>query len=389
MEEASQISLMIHLSNLEDPRAGQNCKHNFFEAIFIAICAVISGCECWTEIEDYAHAKKDWLKTFLVLKGGIPSHDTFRRIFCILDFASFQKVFINWAQEIKKDLGVKKDQICIDGKTLRGSFNNSKLVKALHMVNAWSTATSMSLGQMPTEEKSNEITAIPRLLDLLDVRGSLVSIDAMGCQTEIAEKIVEKNGNYLLAVKENQKGLYEATEELFRRSSTRAQHGLPKSEYTENEKGSHGRDESRSCRVLYLEKEVDFFPQSDWPDIYSLIRVQSERVMRSTGEVSTEVRYYISDAKKSAKEFNEKVRSHWQVENKLHWSLDVAMNEDSDKKWAEESAKNFPLLRQMALNLLKKESTKKSIRRKQKMAAMDNGYLLKVLFAGAASRSYA
>jgi len=179
MEELSQVSLMIHLSNLEDPRTGENCRHSFFEVIFIAVCAVISGCECWTEIEDYAHAKQDWLKTYLTLKGGIPSHDTFRRIFCILDFASFQKVFINWTQEMKQGLGVKKDQICIDGKTLRGSFNNSKLVKALHMVNAWSTATSMSLGQMPTEEKSNEITAIPRLLDLLDLRGSLVSIDAM------------------------------------------------------------------------------------------------------------------------------------------------------------------------------------------------------------------
>jgi predicted transposase YbfD/YdcC len=323
MKDTPKTRLMIHLSQLEDPRTGDNGRHSFIEVIFIAICAVISGCDHWTEIEDYGHAKKEWLEGFLELKGGIPSHDTFRRIFCILDFKSFQKIFIAWTQEVKKSLGIKKDQICIDGKSLRGSFCKSKSVKALHMVNAWSTAASISLGQVPTHEKSNEITAIPDLLELLDLRGSLVSIDAMGCQREIAKKIIEKNGSYLLAVKENQEGLFKATEELFRRSSTSAQNGLPKNDYTEKEQGLHGRDESRSCRVLFLEKEIEFFPQSDWPEIYSLIRIQSERLIRSTGEASTEVRYYISNSKQSAKEFNEKVRNHWQVENKLHWSLDV------------------------------------------------------------------
>jgi predicted transposase YbfD/YdcC len=348
MEELSTASLIVHLCKLEDPRAGQNCKHDFFEVLFVAVCAVISGCECWTEMEDYADAKKDWLRGFLKLKGGIPSHDTFRRIFCILDFDKFQKIFIEWTHEVKKKLGVKKDQICIDGKSLRSSACESKSIKALHMVNAWSTATSMSLGQMPTHEKSNEITAIPQLLDLLNLKGCLVSIDAMGCQTEIAKKVLEKGGNYLLAVKENQKGLFEAIEELFRRSSTTSKNKLSQSEYTESDDGPHGRNELRNCRVLYLEKEIGFFPRENWPGIYSVIRVQSERVIRSTGEASTETRYYISDAKTSAKEFNEKVRSHWQVENKLHWSLDVAMNEDSDRKWAE--AEIFVWLNNFFLN---------------------------------------
>ena len=382
MKKTPHPLLMIHLSNLEDPRSGKNSQHNFIEVIFIAVCAVISGCEHWTEIEDYAHVKKRWLKSFLNLSGGVPSHDTFRRIFCILDFRKFQEVFIAWAQEVKIKLNITSDQICVDGKTLRGSFSHSKSIKALHMVNAWSTATAMTLGQEPTEEKSNEITAIPQLLDILNLSDCLVSIDAMGCQTEIAKQITEKGANYLLALKENQKGLYEATEELFRRSSTVALHLLPKSDYTETETNIHGRDEVRSCRVLYLEKEIDFFPKVDWSNVHSLIRIQSERKIRSTGVLSTETRYYISDAKKSAKEFNENVRNHWHVENKLHWSLDVAMNEDRDKKWAKESAKNFSLLRQMALNLLKKEPTKKGIKRKQKMAAMDNIYLLKVLFMG-------
>ena len=238
------------------------------------------------------------------------------------------------------------------------------------MVNAWSTGASISLGQVPTEEKSNEITAIPELLDLLNLRGCLVSIDAMGCQTAIAQKVIEKKGDYLLAVKENQKGLYEATEELFRRSSTREKNKLPQSEHTEKKENVHGRYESRCCRVIYLEKEVGFFPKEDWPEAHTLIRIFSERKIRSTAVTSTETRYYISSTKKSAKEFNEKVRDH--IENKLQWSLDVSMNKDGDKKWAEESAKNFSLLRQMALNLLKKEPTKKSIKRKQKMAALDN-----------------
>jgi predicted transposase YbfD/YdcC len=389
MDKTFGTQLLIQLSELKDPRSGQNNRHLFIEVIFIAICAIISGCECWTEIEDYGHAKREWLSTFLKLKGGIPSHDTFRRIFCILDFKNFQIVFINWAEEMRKDLKVKKDQICIDGKTLCGSFNKSKEVKALHMVNAWSTETSISLGQIPTAEKSNEITAIPALLELINIKDCLVSIDAMGCQTDIAEKILSKGGSYLLALKENQKGLYEATEELFRRSSTNSKKQLLKSEYEETERTKHGRDETRTCKVLTFDKEIGFFPHEDWPHIQSLIRIESERINRSSGEISNEVRYYISDAIRTAREFNESVRKHWEVENKLHWSLDVAMNEDSDKKWAEESAKNFSLLRQLSLNLLKKEKSKMGIRRKQKMAAMDNNFLLKILFAGAAYKSYA
>ena len=220
MDKASRTDLMFHLSNLDDPRTGENIRHKFIDILFISICAIICGCESWTEFEDYGYAKDEWFSIFLELKNGIPSHDTFRRIFCVLDFTEFQKMFIQWTSEIKRKLKIKEDQICIDGKTLRGSLNEAKSIKAIHMVNAWSTGASISLGQTPTEEKSNEITAIPQLLDLLDVSGCLVSIDAMGCQTAIAEKIKSKGGNFLLALKENQRGLFEATEELFRRSST-------------------------------------------------------------------------------------------------------------------------------------------------------------------------
>jgi predicted transposase YbfD/YdcC len=303
--------LMFHLSTLEDPRAGDNCKHSFIEVVFIGVCAVISGCEHWTEIEDYAEAKREWLKSILSLRGGIPSHDTFRRVFCILDFKKFQTVFVNWTEEVRKSLKIKKDQICVDGKTLCGSANKSKLIKALHMVNAWSTGASLNLAQVLTEEKSNEITAIPHLLDLLNINDCLISIDAMGCQKEIANQIVAQGGDYLLAVKENQKYLYEAVEELFRRSSTPDKNALPRNDHKQIEQNIHGRDEVRDCRVLYLEKEVGFFPHDDWPSIFSLIKIQSERTIRSSGEKSAETRYYISSREESAEYFNEKVRAHW------------------------------------------------------------------------------
>lgn len=391
MAKSKKYELIHHLSQLEDPRSGENSKYKFIEILFISVCAIICGCESWTEIEDYGQSKREWFSTFLELKNGIPSHDTFRRVFCIMDFLKFQKIFISWMSELKKKLNIKNDHICIDGKTLRGSFSETNAVKAIHMVNAWSTGLSMCLGQMPTEEKSNEITAIPQLLDILNIEGCLVSIDAMGCQIEIAHKIKNKGGHFLLALKENQKGLLEATEELFRRSST-TWSGKPRmSEYIENETISHGRIETRTCRVLYLENEIGLFPHKTWPDINSLVRISSNRIKASTGETSTETRYYVSDANLPAKIFNEKVRNHWQIENNLHWCLDVSMGEDDDKKWAEQSAKNFSVLRQIALNILKKSKDDKSrsIKRKQKMCAMDNAYILKVLFNGAGFKSYA
>ncbi len=373
--------LLIHLSELEDPRTGENFKYDFLEVMFITVCAVVCGCENWTEIEDYAQAKEEWFLQFLELKNGIPSHDTFRRIFCILDFNEFQKFFIKWTSEIRKKLNIKNDQICIDGKTLRRCFK-SRSSKALHMVSAWSSGTSLSLGQIATEEKSNEITAIPELLKIVEIKNCLVSLDAMGTQRNIANEIIQKGGDYLLAVKENQKGLSEATEELFRRSSTNTKVKLKSDDYELVEKNKHGRNETRSCRVIYLEKEIAFFPHKDWIDVSSIIRIKSERVIRSSGEIFSEVRYYISSTKKTAHEFNNSVRNHWGIENKLHWSLDVAMNEDDSRIWAEESGKNFSLLRKMVLNLLKTEPTKKGIRRKQKIAALSNDYLLKVLFTG-------
>ena len=391
MEDHNKISLLIHLSGLEDPRPGENTVHNFLDILFMAVCAVISGCESWIEIEDYALTKKSWFSDLLSFNGKTPSHDTFRRVFCMIDFKEFQRVFSDWTAEVKKTLGIKDDQICIDGKRLCGSFSKGKAVEALHMVNAWSTEASMCLAQQPTDQKSNEITAIPELLSLLDLKGCLVSIDAIGCQKDIASSIVDQDGFYLLAVKRNQEKLSEAIKTLFTRNPSRSRtHKLQRDIFRIEEDNVHGRKEARNCHVLYVdEKTPQFFPKEEWRSVTSLIRVTATRSIKATGETSKEQRYYISNAKKSAKEFNRCVRNHWQVENKCHWLLDVAFNEDSDKKWADESAKNFALLRQLALTLLKKESSKMSIKRKRRMAAMDNDYLIKVLFAGEGFQSHA
>ena len=242
--------------------------------------------------------------------------------------------------------------------------------------------TLISLGSEPTDKKSNEITAIPNLLENINIKGCLVSLDAMGCQRDIASLIREKGGDYLLALKGNQSGLLEAVEEVFRRNSTANYRKKIKKEMTiEKELKSHGRDVKRVCDVHYFTKRYGFFPDEKWKDIKSIIRIKSERVDLSTGEVSNETRYYISSSEESAKILNNKVKSHWSVENKLHWSLDVTFREDSDKKWFKNSAKNFSLLRQMVLNLLRKEPSKRSLRRKRKLAALDTSFLEKILFA--------
>ena len=383
MENLSKSSILLtHLLSVEDPRPGRNIRHNFTEILFIAVCAALTGCESWYQIEDFAEAQKKWFRSFLTLKNGTPSHDTFRRVFTLLNFKVFQKAFTSWTQEIKTNLNItEQDQICIDGKVLRGSLCKAKSMKALHMVNAWSKKAGLNLGQVCVDKKSNEITAIPKLLSFLNIKGCLVSIDAMGCQRDIAKEIVDRGGDFLLALKGNQEGLLEATEEVFRRSSTKKEQPVTKNRYSETEK-SHGRKVTRVCTVLSLNKdeEIEFFPHLKWPLIESLIRVKRETIKISTGKMTTETQYYISSQKSSAAFFNESVRSHWEVENKLHWSLDVSMGEDRDKKWFAESGKNFGLLRQFALNMLKKfpDKKKRSINRKKTMAAIDTHYLLKL-----------
>jgi predicted transposase YbfD/YdcC len=374
--------LIDFLQGLEDPRIDRTKKHELIDILIIAICAVICGSKSWIEIEDFGEAKQEWFSTFLNLKNGIPSHDTFRRLFMILDPEKFLQIFIKWVVFVTKDTDLK--QICVDGKTLRRSFDKGKKSSAIHMVNAWSTGASLSLGTMMSEGKGNEIKTIPKLLDLLDIKDSLVSTDAMGCQISIAEKIVSKEADYLLALKGNQPKLEERVEEKFNSISNHGPKPFLVEEYCEETNKRHGRLEKRKCRIITKknDKSLGINPLEKWPSLNTLIEIQSQRINAITGEVSNENRYYISSANESAEYFLNATKSHWEVENKLHWVLDVAFREDDCRCSVGHSAKNFAMLRQFALNLIRQEPSKKSVQRKQKIAGWVEEYLLEILLGG-------
>lgn len=371
-------SLMDFLEALEDPRIDRTKKHALIDILVIAICAAICGAKTWIDIQDFGESKKDWFSTFLNLEHGIPSHDTFRRVFMILEPEKFLDIFIKWVEAITKDTDLK--QICIDGKTLRRSFDKGKASSAIHMVNAWSTGASLSLGQLKSEGKSNEITTVPKLLDRLNIKGCIVSADAMSCQKKIAEKILDKQADYLLALKGNQEYLEKKVIEKFEDLSKPG----PKTvnvDIFKNSSEGHGRLEKRICRVLTQKKNQSFGvnPFEKWKGLNSLIEISSERVNKKTGESTIEKRYYISSCTDSAEKLSSAVRGHWEVENKLHWVLDVVFREDDCRSRSGYSPENFSMLRQFALNLIKKEPSKKSIRRKQNIAGWDESYLLEIL----------
>jgi predicted transposase YbfD/YdcC len=370
--------LMDYLAALDDPRIDRTKKHDLIDILVIAICAAICGAKTWVDIEDFGEAKQEWFSTFLNLKHGIPSHDTFRRLFLILNPEKFLEIFMNWVSAITEDTDLK--QICIDGKTLRRSFERGKSQSAIHMVNAWSTGASLCLGQLKSEGKSNEIKTIPKLLELLDVEGCIVSTDAMGCQRDIADKILEKKADYLFGLKGNHPYLEERVKEKFESTSNPGPKSFSIEEHVEESKG-HGRVEKRHYRVITAKKNkpLGINPLEKWPELNSIIEVRSQRITIKTGEVSEELRYYISSSTRGAKDFSSSIRGHWEVENKLHWVLDVVFREDDCRSRAGYSAENFSMLRQFALNLIKLEPSKKAIRRKQNLAGWKEDYLLEIL----------
>lgn len=355
---------------MEDPRVERTRRHNFIDIISITIAAVICGCEDWNEIELFGNLKKDWLSTFLELSNGIPSHDTFNRFFAALQPEALQQCFLNWIQEIAH---ITEGRIVsIDGKQLRGSGTEGK--KAIvHMVSAWCNTNNMVLGQVKTDDKSNEITAIPELLNMLDIKGCTVTIDAMGCQTNIAKQIVEKEADYLLAVKGNQGHLFDDIKEAFEQTPV-----LPQQFSTTLETG-HGRIEKRSCQVI---EDTDWICNSkDWKGLKSLLKITAQRTDKLSGEQSIECRYYISSAAAKADKMLHATRQHWCVENKLHWMLDVNFGEDASQKKAGNAAQNFSVISRIALNLLQNEKSKKlSIKKKRLAAGWEHSYLEKLLF---------
>jgi predicted transposase YbfD/YdcC len=375
-------SLVDFLSRLEDPRIDRTKRHDLIDILVIAICAVICGAKTWIDIEDFGESKLDWFKRFLNLQYGIPSHDTFRRVFMILNPEEFSAIFIQWVQSVTKDEDIK--QICIDGKTLRKSFKKGKASSALHMINAWSTGASLALGQMKSEGKKNEIKTVPKLIDRLDIKGHIVSTDAMSCQVVTAKKIIDKEGDYLLAVKSNQKTIYNRVKKAFEDLSKPGPKVVETDSYNTQNEG-HGRIEKRSCRVI-TQKDSKCWginPFEKWPSLNALIEIKNERVCKVTGKITEQTRYYISSCKDNAEYLLQAVRGHWEVENKLHWVLDVIFREDDNRSRSGYSPENFSMLRQFALNLIKLEPTKKSIRRKQNIAGWVDDYLLTILLGGA------
>lgn len=365
--------LRDRFAELEDPRVAASCAHLLIDILAITILAVASGADDWTDLETFGRLRHDWLKTFLELPGGIPSHDTFRRVLGLLDSRQFAACLFQWTQALHEATGGKL--IAIDGKTLRRSLAKKSGKAALHLVTAWSSENGLTLGQVACEEKSNEITAIPELLKLLSLQGSTVTIDAMGCQKEIASQIREQKGHYVLALKGNQSGLYDAMHALFEQGLNTDFAGLTQEACQTTEQG-HGRTEERTCQVIEIPAE---HPQRRvWKDLRTLAIVTSCRT--HDGTETWETRLYVSSHAPSAKPLARAIRKHWSIENSQHWTLDVMFGEDSRRQQDRRGAANLGAVRRLAVSLLRQEQTlKRGAKCKRMACALDPNYLLQVL----------
>ncbi|MCC5918855.1 MAG: ISAs1 family transposase [Cryomorphaceae bacterium] len=366
----NQETLRSIFGQMTDFRRSHRRLYDLETILLIGIISVIGGAYSWNEIEAYARAKEDFLRTFLDLDDGIPSHDTFNRVFSNIDSNEFEKCFIEWVSALAALS--PREVIAIDGKTIRGAKASGKK-STVHMVSAWANDNNLVLGQVKVNEKSNEITAIPKLLEVLSIKDTIVTIDAMGCQTDIAASIKKKEADYILAVKENQAQLLQDIKDEFRFGKHIDMHV--------SEEVDHGRIETRKCYVISDFQFISDETKKKWSGIKQVIKVESTREFKNSNKPPEKAfRYYITSLKADPKDFQKAIRAHWGIENKLHWTLDVAFCEDASRKRTANAAQNFSILNKIALNLLKNESTAKiGVKSKRKKAGWDNHYLVKVL----------
>jgi len=373
MDDEAHVSLEVYFGDMPDPRVTGRCDHKLIDIIIVAICAVLSGAETWDEVELFGEEREGWLKQFLELPNGIPSHDTFRRVFSLLDARVFQERFIGW---VEQTFQVKREQvIAIDGKSVRGSQGQGK--GCLHLVSAWATAEGVALGQRKVEAGENEIVAIPDLLADLYLKGSIVTIDAIGCQTEIAAHIIAQRADYVLALKTNQPKLHQDVVDWFAWAQERDFRDVEHT-YAQTVNKGHGRIEIRQCWALSDPRALEVLGHHEgWRKLTSLVMVQRER--RHGDRSQTETAYFISSLPPDADRLLRAVRHHWRIENTLHWVLDVIFHEDDARLRIGHGAENFAILRRMVLNLLRRHPAKLSLKRKRFKAALDTDFLFELL----------
>ncbi len=378
MNDPIHHTIAHHFAKLTDPRKFHSPPHLLLDMVTLAICAVICGADDWVAIESFGKAKEAWFRKFLRLPNGIPAHDTFGKVFAALDPLQFQQCFVSWVTTVSQL--TEGEVVALDGKTLRRSHDKSAGKAAIHMVSAWASQNRLVLGQVKVDDKSNEVTAIPELLRVLALQGCIVTLDAMGCQTDIAAQIIDQGADYLLALKANHGRLYQEVERLFNDALTDPQKAIPYQTNRRMINKAHGRLEIRQCWTISDPQYLAYLdPQARWAGLQTLVRIEATRQLTGA-DATQEVRYYLSSLAADPERLNQVVRTHWTVENELHWVLDVAFAEDQSRVRRGYAPENFAVLRHMALNALKQEKTAKlGIPNKRLRAGWDNNYLLKVL----------